>query len=141
MPTSMRSALLHLRIAALLAATKRSLLRRDTTATLQRLADAGKWSSFDPTAALRAVRRASRALRGNCLSQSVALTVAARRAGHDPELILGCRRYPDGVWGAHAWIVLDGRVYDPLPSGEHQALASISAGTRWVPTPIAQSRD
>jgi len=132
---------LHLRITALLAATKRSLRRRDTTATLQRLADSGSWPSFDAGRSLRAVRRASRALGGNCLSQSVALTVAARRAGEDPELILGCRRYPDGVWGAHAWVVLNGRVYDPLPSGEHQALASISAGTRWIPTPIAQSTD
>jgi hypothetical protein len=137
----MRSVLLQLRIAALLAATKRSLRRRDTTATLLRFADGASWSSFDAPRALGAVRRASRVLGANCLSQSVTLTVAARRAGQDPELILGCRRYPDGVWGAHAWIVLEGRVYDPLPSGAHQALASISAGTRWVPAPIAQSTD
>jgi hypothetical protein len=123
---------------ALLAATKRSLRRRDTTATLRRFTDASPWPSFDADDGLRAVRRAARALGANCLSQSVALTIACRRAGRDPELILGCRRYGDGTWGAHAWLVLDARRLDPLPSGEHQALASISAETQWIPTPIAR---
>jgi len=137
----MRSVLLQLRMTALLAATKRSLRRRDTTATLRRLVPGRRWADFDAVAGMRAVRRASRALGANCLEQSVALTVATTRAGGNPELILGCRRYPDGVWGAHAWIVLDAHVYDPLPSGEHQALASISAGTRWIPAPIEQAAD
>jgi hypothetical protein len=132
----MRSVLLQLRITVLLAATKRSLRRRDTTGTLRLLADQGSWSPFDADDGLRAVRRAARVLGANCLAQSVALTVASTRAGLDPELILGCRRYGGGQWGAHAWITLGARVYDPLPSGEHQALASISAGTAWVPTPI-----
>lgn len=134
----MRSVLLQLRMTALLAATKRSLRRRDTTATLRRFSGTRRWASFDADDGLRAVRRAARALGANCLSQSVALTVACRRAGLDPELILGCRRYGDGKWGAHAWIVLESRVYDPLPSGDHQALASISAGTQWVPAPIGR---
>jgi hypothetical protein len=126
---------------ALLAATKRSLRRRDTTATLRLFADGAPWPSFDANDGLRAVRRASRLLGANCLSQSVALTVATTRAGKDPELILGCRRYGGGKWGAHAWIVLDAHVYDPIPSGEHQALASISAGTQWVPAPIGRDSD
>lgn len=138
----MRSVLLQLRMTALLAATKRSLRRRDTTDTLRRLAREGHATgSFDADEGLRAVRRASRALGANCLSQSVALAAACRRAGLNPEVILGCRRYGDGKWGAHAWIVLDARVYDPLPSGEHQALASISAGTNWVPAPIVRGEN
>jgi hypothetical protein len=132
----MRSVLLQLRITALLAATRRSLRRRDTTATLRLFTPGAPWPSFDADDAMRAVRRASRLMAANCLAQSVALTVACTRAGGSPELILGCRRYGDGKWGAHAWIVLESRVYDPLPSGEHQALASISAGTQWVPAPI-----
>jgi hypothetical protein len=120
----------------LLAATKRSLRRRDTTATMRRLSDGGPWVGFDANDALRAVRRAARILGANCLSQSIALAAACARNGLDPELILGCRRYGDGKWGAHAWVQLRGDVYDPLPSGEHQTLASISAGTGWVPAPI-----
>jgi transglutaminase superfamily protein len=134
----MRSVLLQLRITALLAATRRSLRRRDTTATLRRFTHGAPWPSFDADDGLRAVRRASRLIGANCLAQSVALTVACARAGSDPELILGCRRYGDAKWGAHAWIILGAQVYDPLPSGEHQALASISAGTQWVPAPIGR---
>ena len=132
----MRSVLLQLRMTVLLAATKRSLRRRDTTATLRRYADHGHWPSFDADDGLRAVRRAARLLGANCLAQSVALTCAVTRAGLAPELILGSRRYGEAKWGAHAWIVLDAQVYDPLPSGEHRALASISAGTQWSPAPI-----
>jgi hypothetical protein len=137
----MRSVILQLRITALLAATKRSLRRRDTTATLRRYAPGKAWAPFETADGMRAVRRAARALGANCLAQSVALTVATTRAGRDPELILGCRRYSGGQWGAHAWIVLDGAVFDPLPSGEHQALASIGAGTQWIPAPIGQAAD
>jgi hypothetical protein len=134
----MRSVLLQLRIMALLAATRRSLRRRDTTATLRLFTHGAPWPPFDANDGLRAVRRASRLMKANCLSQSVTLAVACTRAGAGPELILGCRRYGDGTWGAHAWIVLDACVYDPLPSGDHQALASISAGTEWVPAPIGR---
>ena len=132
----MRSALLHLRITVLLAATKRSLRRQDTTATLRRYAPGSPFPAFNADEGMRAVRRASRALGANCLAQSTTLAVACARAGLNPELILGCRRYADGKWGAHAWIIVDKQVYDPLPSGEHQALAKISAGTQWVPAPI-----
>ncbi|HVV38246.1 MAG TPA: lasso peptide biosynthesis B2 protein [Acidimicrobiales bacterium] len=122
----------------LVVTARRSLRRHDTTATLRRMVPGAPSNSFDADAAMRAVRRVSRLLGANCLTQSVALTVAAARAGLDPELILGCRRYGDNKWGAHAWMVLAGRTYDPLPSGEHQALATISAGTSWVPAPIVR---
>src|SRR5256885_17102751 len=100
----MRSVLLQLRITALLAATRRSLRRRDTTATLRQFTHGAPWPSFDADDGLRAVRRASRLMGANCLAQSVALTVACARAGSDPELILGCRRYGDAKWGRPAWI-------------------------------------
>lgn len=132
----MRSAFLHFRITVLLAATQRSLRRQDTTATLRRYVPGSPLPAFSADDAMRAVQRAARALGANCLAQSTTLAVACARGGLDPELILGCRRYADGKWGAHAWIVVNAQVYDPLPSGEHQALAKISAGTQWVPAPI-----
>jgi Transglutaminase-like superfamily len=121
----------------LLLTTTRSLRQRDTTETLRRLVDNHTTTDlFDASDALRAVRRAARAVRANCLAQSVALTVAFARAGQQPQLVLGCRRYADGNWGAHAWVLLGPDVLDPLPSGPHAALATLEGRTHWVPSPI-----
>lgn len=48
-------------------------------------------------------------LRGNCLSQSLALTWLLRRRGLSPTLRLGARLI-DGQFDAHAWVEYDGRV-------------------------------
>jgi hypothetical protein len=82
-----------------------------------------------------AVRRFARVLRANCLSQSVALTVALDRAAQDPTLVLGCRRYADRNWGAHAWVEVGSTVLDALPSGEHAALAWLDARSQWDAAP------
>jgi len=136
----LRAAALQLRMTLLLARVAASLRRRDTTATLLAFATRpSPWPSFEPRAGLRAVRRASRAVRANCLPQSIALTVALTRAGLDPELVLGCRRYDDKNWGAHAWVRVNEVVLDPIPSGAHQALARLDAGTGWNPMPVAET--
>lgn len=128
-------------MAALLASTLMSLRRRDTTQTLRRLIQrSAVWPEFAATDGLRATRRSARLLRANCLAQSIALTVAQHRAAKRPALILGCRRYDDGRWGAHAWVVVDSEVLDALPSGAHEPLAQLSADTLWVPTPIPPGR-
>jgi hypothetical protein len=78
-------------------------------------------------------------LPANCLPQSIALTVALGRAGYAPTLILGCRRYDARNWGAHAWVSVAGEVLDPIPSGPHQALAHLDAGTGWTPMPVVET--
>jgi hypothetical protein len=135
------AAVLQLRMTLLLAKVAASLRRRDTTATLRHFATRpSRWRAFEPMSGLRAVRRASRAVRAQCLSQSVALTIALKRAGYEPTLVLGCRRYEGGTWGAHAWVRLsDEEVLDPIPSGVHQALARLDAGTGYVPMPVAET--
>jgi hypothetical protein len=87
---------------------------------------------------MRAVRRAARLVGGDCLAQSIALTAALARANADPTMVLGCRRYGEREWGAHAWVVVDGEVFEPLRAGAHHALAGLGAGTQWVPAPITQ---
>jgi hypothetical protein len=122
---------------ALLAATVISLRRRDTTETLRYLVKRAKrWPDFSATEGLRALRRAARIFRANCLAQSIALTVALERAEHRPVLILGCRLYPDRRWGAHAWVVAGAEVLDALPSGAHAPLAQLASDTQWVPGPV-----
>lgn len=125
-------------MAALLAATVISLRRRDTTATLRLLTGRAKpWPDFSPPHGLRALRRAARFFRANCLAQSVALTIALESAQTRPTLVLGCRRYQDKSWGAHAWVLVGTEVLDALPSGAHTPLAQLTAESLWVPAPIA----
>ena len=125
-------------MAALLAAAVISLRRRDTTETLRRLTDRARpWPDFSAPHGMRALRRAARVLRANCLAQSVALTVALESAKTRPTLILGCRRYEDRSWGAHAWVIVGSEVLDALPSGAHTPLAQLRSDTSWVPAPVA----
>jgi hypothetical protein len=49
-------------------------------------------------------------------------------------VVLGCRQYDDGRWGAHAWVIVDGEVLEPVPSGPHAELARLDAAGGWVPT-------
>lgn len=127
-------------MAVLLAATRLSLRRRDTTETMRHFSRRSRsWPSFSDTDALAALRVPARVLRGNCLAQSIALTVALQRAGEEPTLVLGCRRYDNREWGAHAWVVVDGRVLDARPSGPHQSLARLAASTQWVPAPLSSA--
>jgi hypothetical protein len=135
-----RAAVLQLRMTWLLVRVVASLRRRDTTATLRQLAARpSRWRSFEPQSGLRAVRRSARAVPAKCLEQSVALTVALGRAGYEPTLVLGCRRYDDGNWGAHAWVRVEAAVLNPIPSGAHEALARLDAGTGWTPMPVAET--
>lgn len=133
------SARLQLRMATLLVATRLSLRSRDTTATMRHfLRGAKQWREFSDDDALAALRLPARALRANCLAQSIALTVALERSGQQPTLVLGCRRYENREWGAHAWVVVGNRVLDALPSGPHEPLARLAAKNQWVPAPITE---
>ena len=89
-------------------------------------------------AVVEAVRRAGARLGADCLPQAVALAALLPGDRHDMAVILGCRRYDAGAWGAHAWVTRRAEVFDPSPAGPHTALARFEAASRWVPMPIAQ---
>lgn len=136
---------LRLRALVLTRRARRYLARSTTTATLTRLVGTAPArpregvAGIDHARALAAVRAATRATAAPCLPQAVALTALLARHGETPALILGCRRYPDGRWGAHAWVECAGDVLDPVPSGAHAALARCDARGGWVPAPVAGS--
>jgi len=73
-------------------------------------------------------------LRASCLAESVTLTAVMTRAGERPVLVLGCRRYDDGHWGAHAWVVVNEEVLEPIVAGVHAELARLSFDGGWEPT-------
>jgi hypothetical protein len=115
--------------------------RLGTSVALERLArPRWRWALDDPRLGLRAIRRAARIAGGNCLPQSVALTALLQRAGHAPDLILGCRRGGDGAWTAHAWVELGGDVLEPVVADEHAPLARMSVTNGWRPSPSGQPR-
>lgn len=62
----------------------------------------------------RAIRRARRygIVRGNCLTQSLALCWLLRRAGHDGAIQIGVKPAA-GRLLAHAWVELPGETIDP----------------------------
>ena len=128
---------LHARAVVAVALARVLLRRHDTTWTLRRLAKPGRRGSRPlPTgSALLAVQRAGRVLGAACLAQSVALTALLARSGGKPVLVLGCRRYEDRHWGAHAWVVSDGAVFEPVPADKHDELAQLDAAHAWTPTP------
>jgi hypothetical protein len=126
---------LQLRTVLMVAMARAFLVRRGTTATLRWLAGRRPASGeVRPAAALRSVQRAGTVLGAKCLVQSVALTAVLQRAGQEPTLVLGCRQYDDRHWGAHAWVVVGGEVFEPVVGGPHQELARLEAGNGWVPT-------
>jgi hypothetical protein len=132
-----RSRALRLRAALLLVAAASLLRTRGTTAALRALARAPRPArarrASDPADALLAVQRAGKATRAKCLAQSVALTALLVRDGRDAEVVLGCRRYGSGQWGAHAWVLTAGEKLEPVPADAHEELARCSAAHRWVP--------
>jgi len=85
----------------------------------------------DPHDAMRAVQRAGRLLRATCLAQSMALTTLLERDGQHPSLVLGCRRYGDNAWGAHAWVEVGTAVFEPVQAASHIELARLSAAGGW----------
>jgi hypothetical protein len=125
---------LQLRAVALLAATRVLLRRRGTTATLRVLTRARAGATpVDLHAALRAMRRAGRLVGGQCLAQSVALTAVLARAHLDPTLVLGCRPQGEDPWTAHAWVLVDGEILEPVAGLRHAELARLDAAKDWVP--------
>jgi len=127
----------QLRALASLTRARLMLRHSDTTATLRRLASRGaRGAAADPSQALSAVRRASRIVGGECLPQAVALTAMLQRAGHEPLLILGCRRTGNTGWSAHAWVRVNEMVLDPGMVTGFAPLASLSEKTEWVPSPV-----
>ena len=130
----MASALLQARALALVTAARLLLPRRGTAATLRRLAPPPRArGTVDTGAALLAVRRTSRVAGGACLPQSVALAALLRRDGAAPVLVVGCQRYENRTWGAHAWVRVDTTVLDPDPCGEHAELAWYRSENDWQP--------
>ena len=125
----------ELRVAVLLAAVRLLLPRIGLVATLQRFAKPAPVAvpkAPDATAAVDAVRRAARRTGGGtCLAQSVVLTALLMRAGVEPDIVLGCRRYEDGHWGAHAWVEVDGRLLEPVEAGVHTELTRCRASAQW----------
>jgi transglutaminase superfamily protein len=79
------------------------------------------------------VQRAGRILRATCLTQSIALAAVLERVDRPATLVLGCRQYDDGYWGAHAWVVVGDEILEPVPSGPHAELARLHAAGGWVP--------
>lgn len=132
--------LLELRAFVAVARARRLLAREGTVAALRSLTadrDAPVTGHDD---ALRSVRRAGRVLRAPCLPQAVALTALLHGSAQTPTMVLGCRRYGAGQWGAHAWVEVAGAVLDPLPSGAHQVLARCDAAHGWVPRAVEADR-
>lgn len=84
-----------------------------------------------PQAAADAVAKAGGLLRAACLAQSVALAAVLQRTGSAPILVIGCRRYAAERWGAHAWVEVNGRRFDPLSLEQHEELCRVSAEGRW----------
>ena len=133
----MRKVVLHGR-ALFYVALARALLRgHDTTWTLRRItrARSPRARHVDGDSAVVAVRRAGRMAKATCLPQSVALVALLARDGVDPVLVLGCRRYEDRTWGAHAWVELGEKVLEPVPAGAHEELAVLQRSKAWIPTP------
>lgn len=119
----------------------RLLLVRMRTTTVLTLV-AGRRASrggrgLDAELAARSVASAARLLRADCLPQAVALAALLQRAGAAPTVVLGCRLYGPGRWGAHAWVEADGRSFDPLDSEQHAELARLTAADRWEVRPGA----
>jgi hypothetical protein len=113
-------------------ARARALLRSNDTATaLVRLTSAGSIAPVAPEQGLSATRFAGRIVGGACLPQAVALTAMLARAGGNPELVVGSRRYPTGVWGAHAWVEMNNARLDVVPAGEHVELARFGQSSNW----------
>jgi hypothetical protein len=140
-PRSARSITLR---ALCLVAAARVLLTRCPTPTVLRLLSRRRGHvakhGIDHAAALGAVRRVGPRLGANCLPQSVALAALLQRHGDDPTLILGCRRYGDRDWGAHAWVEVGGRRLEPLVEPEHAELARLPAAQNWEISPAEAER-
>jgi hypothetical protein len=67
----------------------------------------------------------------------VALTAVLAQADQHPILVLGCSRYDGQPWSAHAWVVANGEILEPVFGGPHAELARLEASTGWVPAPPA----
>lgn len=121
----------------MVALSKLLLLRLRTTTVLAMLAGnrSRHGGDLDTGSAARAVAMAARLLGADCLPQSVALASLLQRWGGSPTVVLGCRLYGPGRWGAHAWVETDGKRFDSLGDVEHAELARLSAARRWEVTP------
>jgi hypothetical protein len=138
---SPRKASLHLEMLVCTMAARRLVKSRGIEPTLRQLARRPSGPlrrgsrQVTPIAggdAMRAARRVHRILgRGTCLEESAALAAVLSRHGAEPELVVGCRRQPDGSWGAHAWVVSGGAAFDLVPSGAHTALSRYRLASGW----------
>jgi hypothetical protein len=64
-----------------------------------------------PGRVVEAVRRASRHVpRATCLTQAIASEIMLARHGHSSNLRIGVTKDAKGVFGAHAWLEVQGRV-------------------------------
>ena len=128
----MRRLWLQARALGFVVAARIMLRRRDTTTVLRRLARPGRRiRPVRPEAAVSAVRRAGRMAHATCLPQSVALVALLERGGRAPVLVLGCRRYPNREWGAHAWVEAGGQVWEPVVAAAHEELAEMDSAHAW----------
>lgn len=122
--------------ATVLVATSKVLLwRMRTTKVLLLLAGRRRRhrrAALDADAAARSVAMASRVLRADCLPRAVALAALLQRGGAPPAVVLGCRFYGPNQWGAHAWVEVGGRRFDPVDHEAHTELARLTAERGWA---------
>lgn len=113
------------------------LVKMRTTTVLALVAGrrAAGGRGIDAELAARSVASAARLLRADCLPQAVALAALLQRGGAAPTVVLGCRLYGPGRWGAHAWVEAGGRSFDPLDGEQHAELARLTAADRWEVRP------
>jgi len=138
-----RAVALHAEVFRCMLMARRRIRRQGLEPTLDLLCrprpDA---SDVDPERVVRAARRLHRlAGKGTCLEESAALTAVLTRHGRPAELVLGSRRDSQTGWGAHAWVIVDGRKYDLLGAAAHTSLASYSSVTGWRPQPLPLGKD
>lgn len=122
----------------LVAVSKLLLTKWRTSAVLNLLAGSRtrRGKGLDPDLAAQSVAAASGWLRANCLPQAIALAALLQRNGKSPAVVIGCRLYGPGRWGAHAWVEADGKRFDTLDEhAEHTELARLTASSRWQPRP------
>jgi len=122
-------------VATLAVAVSKLLLARFRTTTVLTVLAGCRPSRhrqlLDVDLAARSVASASRLLRADCLPQAVALAVLLQRGGAEPTVVLGCRFYGPSRWGAHAWVEVDGKRFDPLAQEKHAELGRLTADECW----------
>lgn len=82
---------------------------RYTGTTLAFPSAATKYNGWDARYAKDFFSRRS----GNCFSYSCGFAFMAKELGYKPKIVVGKAENENGAMNVHAWVEIDGRVYDP----------------------------